>query len=360
MELKYQLLANQLIRDVRAGKWPLGAKMPTERHLVEITGHSMTTVRRAYDLLVEQGIVERRPGAGTFVTRTSSWHSSKLKMRVGTLVPDVHQYFGAVLQGMERRLSAARAEMVLATYDYSPEKEWDAIQRLLDSGVDGLLLTPSPMEDPSTSPMLNLVTQLGVPTVVTERDVEFYGDGAHFSSVLSDHAGGAADAVNHLVALGHTHIGLAYRNQRMTAPMVVRGFRGAASNAHVSTFEFELPPSPSRASIASLATEISAQSVSALLVFGDAEAIQLQAELRRRSIHTPEDISLIAYDDETAHLAEVPITAVGPAKHRVGETAAEMLLRMISEGEAFPSQQVRIRPRLVERSSCTALGQIAR
>ncbi|MFQ4147553.1 substrate-binding domain-containing protein [Arthrobacter sp. LAPM80] len=55
-----------------------------------------------------------------------------------------------------------------------------------------------------------------------------------------------------------------------------------------------------------------------------------------------------------AHCAgvQVPLTAVSPAKHRMGRMAAEILLRCLVEADACPIHQVRLRPRLVVRESC--------
>lgn len=40
----------------------------------------------------------------------------------------------------------------------------------------------------------------------------------------------------------------------------------------------------------------------------------------------PEDLAVIAYDDEVASLADLPLTAVAPDKQAVGAAAARLLL----------------------------------
>ena len=52
---------------ITGGSVKAGDQLPTEAELVESYGVSRTTARRALDELRRQGVVERRPGKGTFV-----------------------------------------------------------------------------------------------------------------------------------------------------------------------------------------------------------------------------------------------------------------------------------------------------
>ncbi len=62
----------ELLRgEIRAGRWAVGAKIPTEPELAELTGAGRNTVREAVQALVHAGMLERRQGSGTFVVATS-------------------------------------------------------------------------------------------------------------------------------------------------------------------------------------------------------------------------------------------------------------------------------------------------
>ncbi|MEK8169570.1 winged helix-turn-helix domain-containing protein [Streptomyces sp. M19] len=50
------------------GLWPPGTRLPVERELAAALSVSVNTLRRAVGELVAEGIVQRRQGAGTFVT----------------------------------------------------------------------------------------------------------------------------------------------------------------------------------------------------------------------------------------------------------------------------------------------------
>lgn len=58
-------LKEHLIGRIRAGEWPVGARIPTERALCGAHGVSRITVRQALDAMEREGYVERRQGSGT-------------------------------------------------------------------------------------------------------------------------------------------------------------------------------------------------------------------------------------------------------------------------------------------------------
>lgn len=66
--LHYQL-SNNLREGIREGLWDLGDIFPTDKQLMEKYGVSSTTVRRAVGQLVQEGLLERQAGKGTFVKK---------------------------------------------------------------------------------------------------------------------------------------------------------------------------------------------------------------------------------------------------------------------------------------------------
>jgi GntR family transcriptional regulator len=64
---RYASLANALRARVVAGEWSPGSALPAESQLVTEHSVALGTMRRALELLVEQGFIERIHGKGTFV-----------------------------------------------------------------------------------------------------------------------------------------------------------------------------------------------------------------------------------------------------------------------------------------------------
>lgn len=64
---RYAVLANALRVRTVAGEWPPGSALPAESLLAAEHQVALGTMRRALELLVEQGLIERIHGKGTFV-----------------------------------------------------------------------------------------------------------------------------------------------------------------------------------------------------------------------------------------------------------------------------------------------------
>ena len=63
----YRQLADVLSEEIRAGRYAVGERIPSEHTLCQRFGIGRPTVRQATDLLVRQRVLQRRRGAGTFV-----------------------------------------------------------------------------------------------------------------------------------------------------------------------------------------------------------------------------------------------------------------------------------------------------
>lgn len=63
----YRQLADKIRGDLDAGRYEVASRIPSEHQLAADYGIGRPTVRQATDLLVRQGRLQRRRGAGTFV-----------------------------------------------------------------------------------------------------------------------------------------------------------------------------------------------------------------------------------------------------------------------------------------------------
>lgn len=64
---KYARLAAIIRADIIAGRLRAGDRVPSEPHLTDLYGVSKTTASDALKFLAAEGLIERRPGSGSFV-----------------------------------------------------------------------------------------------------------------------------------------------------------------------------------------------------------------------------------------------------------------------------------------------------
>ena len=72
----YLQIAQQLREHILNEKYPLNARIPTEKELAVAMGVSRPTVRQALNLLEQEGRLTRVKGSGTFVTEPKILHES--------------------------------------------------------------------------------------------------------------------------------------------------------------------------------------------------------------------------------------------------------------------------------------------
>ncbi|WP_258348858.1 FadR/GntR family transcriptional regulator [Saccharopolyspora gregorii] len=89
---------------IRRGEWPVGTKLPPETQLARDMGVGHSTVREALRAMAHFGMLETRPGSGTFV-RADSDLAASLSRRISA----------DALKGLEARNSLERDAARLAT-----------------------------------------------------------------------------------------------------------------------------------------------------------------------------------------------------------------------------------------------------
>ena len=63
----YVRIHNQIRQDIAANKWHIGQRIPSERDLAQQFQVSRMTIRQAIQTLVDEGILHRKLGSGTYI-----------------------------------------------------------------------------------------------------------------------------------------------------------------------------------------------------------------------------------------------------------------------------------------------------
>ncbi|MGP2440318.1 LacI family DNA-binding transcriptional regulator [Streptomyces sp. JW3] len=274
------------------------------------------------------------------------------------VVPSMEHYFAELVRGAQDAITARGGRLVLGIAHWRSEEDTAQIGRMLDAGVDGLLLQPSWERGVPSPEQEEQVLALGVPAVLVDRRVPLGGRLAGLDSARSDHVLGGAAAVHHLAGLGHRRMSLLAQDNP-TSPQVREGYQAAVTARGLPALTpVSVDPEDPRSLDAAarlLYRAVLDDGVTAAIVHNDQTAIGVAQRLRERGLSIPDDVSLVAYEDEMAALADVPLTAVAPPRQAVGETAVELMLARLGEGgsgrSTAPSRHVSLVPRLTVRAS---------
>ncbi|WP_226533567.1 GntR family transcriptional regulator [Microbacterium paraoxydans] len=346
-------LAQQLRERIRAGEWSTGERLPPETALAAAHAVGVNTVRRAIGLLVAEGIVVRRQGSGTYL----SAQDRRARAVIGVIVPSRAYYFPSVVGGITEVAEAAGAALRVESSEYDDALEVRHIRTLLTAGCTGLLITPTlHLADPSAR--LDLLRALPVPVVLMERLPRDSPPDDRLSAVCTDVVAGGYAAVRHLVGQGRRRIGFLGRRDTATADAAWRGFCRAVDDLAVA----DLPLASVRrdewspSSLADYAETARTLRLDGVVCLGDREAAALLPHLQRTGLSVPDDVALVAYDDEEAADAVVPLTAVSPPKREIGRLAASTLLRRIARSDGGAPVRMMVQPTVRTRASTAPAG----
>ncbi|MDQ0707415.1 DNA-binding FadR family transcriptional regulator [Arthrobacter woluwensis] len=127
-------IGDQLRENITNGTWPVGTKVPGEFELMKTFETSRNTVRESLRALVHLGLLESRPGDGTYVRSTSEL-GAVLARRVKDDGSDEVLEVRAGLEIQASRLAATRVTddqlHLISGHLHDRENAGDAQERLL-------------------------------------------------------------------------------------------------------------------------------------------------------------------------------------------------------------------------------------
>ncbi|SFH71884.1 DNA-binding transcriptional regulator, LacI/PurR family [Actinopolymorpha cephalotaxi] len=332
---------------------------------------SEPTIRRDVNALAKRGLVARVHGGATLLgTRSpfgrdaseprrqgASRGGSGARFTFGMVVPSFSYYWPSIIAGARAAASDTRAELILRGSSGSPADDRKQIRILAETpGVHGLIVAPV-MDVAQSVDLLNWVQELPMPVVMAERRAPGTMPPGRLEWAVSDHAAGAAMAVQHLYAQGHRRVGLFASAGSPTTKHVQRGWRdqlracGLDPDQQVTGPANAFTEDGRDALLDDVLAQCSASSTRALLVHPDPPALALVQHCLDVGVRVPDELAVVAYDDEVAHLGQPAVTAVRPPKQHVGRLAVELLVARLNEGPRRPAHRVMISPELVVRNS---------
>jgi LacI family transcriptional regulator len=324
------------------------------KEVARVAGVSLATVSR-----VINGTGEVRPdlagrvqdavkmlGYRRDLTASTLRRADRQSSSIGLIIEDVsNPFFSAVHRGVE---DVARPHGVLTfvgSSDENPERELELAEAFSARGVDGLVIVPCAADQS----YLLRDRQAGTALVFVDRPPRFMpGD-----AVVSDNAGGAKEAVEHLIAAGHRRIAfLGDRPGVFTATERLSGYREALAGAglerspaleRLGLFDSDSAQRAARGLLQAPDPPTALFTGQNLITIGAIRALREQGRQRQ--------IALVGFDDVIlGDLVEPGITVVAQDPYALGRHAGELLFARL-EGLYSEPELIVVPTQLVPRGS---------
>ena len=366
----YQQVATSLRRQIVDGTIAVGEQLPPHRLLATQFGVSVITINKALSGLVSEGVLNSRVGRGTFVAVrpaamavATAWHgghqaSPSGGRTLGFVLRDLNSpFFSMVANLAEQQAHAYGYGMLFLSSGNVSEREDAQIRRLLDVGVDGLVVVSMSRTTYRLSEALQQLQARKFPFVMVSYTA---GDDVPFVGSDFDRAGELAG--EHFATLGRRHWG--YITDRFGSPAGTArssGYRRVATSRGLpidDAFVFEYPYEgewhdyeSGRALGAHIASLV--ERPDAMYAFNDLGALGLIDGLIANGVSVPDDIAVVGFDGiALGARSPVPLTTVRQRVELIGALAVDAVMTQV-RGERAPLPLL-IEPELIVRTSSGA------
>lgn len=321
--LKYRDVAKALRQEILSGTWPLGQRLPGEMLLARRFNVAHMTMRQAINCLVEESVLVRLPAKGTYVVDKKLDEVKRTTARPLVLLfpADAERrdpyYFPDVLAGFQEAMSVRGHQFSLV--GYIKGENFGVLEP--DSAIACLLI------DPAQAALIEALRDHRYSVLAINR----YTGRRVVPSVYIDDASGVAEAVDHLVSLGHRSIAFVKGPPgNVDARERLRGFRSAAAR-HNLTHAPEVGKGFREANGYDAVRQLlhSSEPVTAAVFASDLAAVGGIRAAREMGRSIPAQFSVVGFGDFTIADYVLPrLTTVRQARHDLGAAAAVCLIEL--------------------------------
>jgi len=328
---------------------------PTLKNISKETGVSVSTISRVLNNYTDGfsvkpevrkrilECVERNGYRPSPILRTMRAKRTMLVAFLHYLGPDRSLLGGVVENAMRSALRRLMEEGYQVSMNFMEEEAPE--HYLPQCPVDGTLVPD--VVDPST---LDKIERYKIPYVSLNGFCGTQGPCVKFdefqcSKLLFDY----------LHSLGHRRI--AYRQERMTPKSRLHYSIGERHEAYLKLCrEKGLEPVPRHDELFEdhdlmLKTALDAKAT-AIIAYSHHMAMRILQAAHRLSVRIPQDLSVVAFNNEFPSDACIPaLTCIELPSQRMGEIAAELLLRQMRDGESLGGRENLLEGSLVQRES---------
>jgi LacI family transcriptional regulator, galactose operon repressor len=259
--------------------------------------------------------------------------ASKRTLLLGMIVSsDIETSFWLnVLSGIEEVIAKDDYHMILSVSHEDPKKELEAIEFMLNKGIDGLLISTLPGKNDNHDFLRDLNKRMPVVTVNQSVD--------GISGAFNDNYFGGELAAECLLKHGHKKI--AYIGTTNIPRSIA--FDKCLSKNKIKCTAF--------ATVKDFLRDY--KNFDAVFCFSDYVALELYNLAGAKNINIPQDFSVIGYDNmEFVQFTRPRLSTIEQCKKEIGISAGEIIMKALKSDEKSPKVIQKVfKPKLIEAES---------
>jgi len=333
---------------IQSGDYQPGDRIPSEANLIEEFGVSRPTVARALQELQRRGLVNRRRGAGTYVSRVNA--GSKY---FGLLIPGLGatEVFEPICGEMARLANKDGHSLLWGAAAHASGHEqvanidrgaiaWELCQRFIRDRVGGVFFAPLeliPDKDSINHRIVSALDDAKLPLVLLDRDYVKYPGRSNHDLVGINNRRVGHTITDHLFEAGCKRLIFILRpGSASTIHARAAGFAEAFITRR-ATFDVEMIHECDPANSSCIRKMLERHKPDGIVCANDVTAGHLLHTLEQLDVRVPDDVMIGGIDDvKYAELLRVRLTTVRQPFAAIGDAAYHTMLDRIERPDAAP------------------------
>jgi len=354
---KHRRVFEHLLASIESGALKAGDRLPSEAELGKMFEASRITVAKAVHDLQRQGLVTRRPGAGTHVLGEQKQSGRTF----GLLIPELGltEIFEPICNGM-MRAQFAKPDALLwgnssASVEDSPRAAEQMVESFIEKKVAGVFFAPLELaseKDSTNRRIARMLDRAEIPFVLLDRCYMPYPERSAHDLVGVDNRRAGYIATAHLLEHGARRmVFVGEERAANTVDARITGFYEAL-RAHKVRPEWELVWRGSAGDETFVRRMLDSTRPEGIVCANDLTAARLMQVLIGMGVRVPHEVRIVGMDDvRYASLLPVPLTTVHQDCAGIGAVAMATMLERL-ERPKLPVRDVLVPVKLVVRKSC--------
>jgi LacI family transcriptional regulator len=269
---------------------------------------------------------------------------------IGVIVPEiVHYFFSTAISGIEDLAYDSGYHVMFCQSSELYVREVKAVETLLSSRVDGILVSVSKMTD--NFDHFRKIQDNGIPLVFFDRICEEIDT----DRIIVDDEAGAFEAVNHLIAIGCKNIvHLSGPPNLLIGKNRKDGYVRALREHHMPLDENNIIRCDSREDAELVVPELLQRSdkPDGIFAVNDLTAAAAMKIIKDMGYSVPDDIAVVGFTSGLiSDITNPTLTSVDQHGYLIGKEAARLLVDRIEKSHEFPFQTKIIKTELVVKGS---------